>query len=258
EIKRLFHRQDGSNRFIGGTEGATIEWMKCDDETENVAFRKRQCLNTQGDDSRIDDRVRQIWSKYLEANDFDKKELIRYFYNKALQDEDATYLIKAYTAETNYYKIINKYLTIEHEKNDDGNKFAQWHILAIMTFHPSLGQFSFVGETYRGMRITEEDLNEYSVGTRLMNKAFLSTSKDRQVAEAFADSCGVNDGRVTVICIYEICLTQAALDIETISEYQNEREVLIFPFRFFHVIDIRHNINVIEIKLKECIYNYYP
>jgi hypothetical protein len=43
-----------------------------------------------------------------------------------------------------------------------------------------------MGTTYRGMQMTDKDIGVYDVGQMLMNKAFLSTSKLRKVAEDFA------------------------------------------------------------------------
>ncbi|CAF1201984.1 unnamed protein product [Rotaria sordida] len=54
---------------------------------------------------------------------------------------------------------------------------------------PTFQRFHWTGKTYRGMIITEFELQLYNrVGNGIVNHAFLSTSKDREVALSFASS----------------------------------------------------------------------
>ncbi|CAF3744403.1 unnamed protein product [Rotaria sordida] len=183
--------------------------------------------------------------------------LIRSFYQKAQATNDPIQLIKAYTAETQYYKILNERLAELHESRESDNWWGHQDLIDIMLSHPSLDRYTYIRTTYRGMRITQHDFKLYSVGTLLMNKAFLSTSKDRAVAEVFGDSCGIQDGKFSAICMYEIRKPRSALDIETISESEHEREVLLNPYILFQVkrVTRKNTINkdtVFKIELREC------
>lgn len=86
-----------------------------------------------------------------------------------------------------------------------------------------------------------------------MNTSFLSTSKDRQVAEFFVREAD----KVSVLCIYEIHnknKRRTALDISRISNFNSEREVLILPlsaFRVKSVTCLSNNPKSIEITLVE-------
>jgi predicted transcriptional regulator len=63
------------------------------------------------------------------------------------------------------------------------------------------------------------------------------------------------DDRLTAICMYEIRNQRTVLDIERISLFQYEQEVLILPYSAFKIIQINinpDNSSKVEIKLKEC------
>ncbi|CAF0853725.1 unnamed protein product [Didymodactylos carnosus] len=100
-------------------------------------------------------------------------------------------------------------------------------------------------KVYRGMIITSDDLKPYGKGIKLLNKAFMLTTKDRSVAEDFAERDvihrkSVKDEHIKLqaICTYEIVNDRTALDIGKISEYSNEQEVLIGPYSAFIVPEV--------------------
>jgi hypothetical protein len=118
---------------------------------------------------------------------------------------------------------------------------------------------SFTGRVYRGMLITQDDHYKYIVGSRILNTAFLSTSKDRMVAEIFAgidkdDTSSEQDAsHVKVLCTYTIRNRRTAYNIDHLSNIQSESEVLIFPFSAFQVTRVQKtSYGSIEIDLNEC------
>ncbi len=168
--------------------------------------------------------------------DLEDIEKVRSFIDKAIKENDPTYIVRAYTAETGFYRRLNEDLSqmpthwsgIKHERN----------IASILMFHPVFQGYSFTGETYRGMTMSLKDFKEYVIDSVFMNKTFLSTSKERARAESFA----VSDKSSTdfaVICKYAIKHAGTALGIEKLSEYPPEKEVLILPYASFRVKDIR-------------------
>ncbi|CAF4795492.1 unnamed protein product, partial [Rotaria sp. Silwood1] len=205
EIRRLFKRKNGAARFCDGMQdqGIQIEWMKADPSVQQVvAWELKNHKWPWHKKPGLDEWVNCIRQKYLDGSLKDMKGigLIRFFYQNAQATNDPVQLIRAYTAETQYYKILNERLAQLHELHESDNWWGHQDLLDIMLSHPSLDRFTYIGTTYRGMRIMQHDLKLYSVGTSLMNKAFLSTSKDRAVAEAFGDSCGIQDGKFSAIC----------------------------------------------------------
>ncbi|CAF0848746.1 unnamed protein product [Adineta steineri] len=114
-------------------------------------------------------------------------------------------------------------------------------------------------QTFRGMNMTNNDLAQYTVGTRLMTKSFLSTTKNRSVAEAFAICrSATTDNNIPTLCTYTIKNRRTAYDLETISEYPEEKEVLIIPYSAFIVKGMDRYESpsetgiVIKIELEEC------
>ncbi|CAF4488566.1 unnamed protein product, partial [Didymodactylos carnosus] len=193
QIQELFQRQNGTNRFIGE---ANIEWRKVDQNILKEIAEKRKEFNVEWKNPNIDYYVNAIRRDYLDNSlrNIKSIDVIRWFFSKAAKEQDPTYLVKAYTVEADYYKVLNQQLSTTHES--DRHDFAtdgRRRLLQILTSHPSLERYTFSGHTYRSMYVTEDELKDYYVGTRFMNKTFLSTSKDRQIAEIFSISSKKSD-----------------------------------------------------------------
>ncbi|CAF1593922.1 unnamed protein product [Didymodactylos carnosus] len=110
--------------------------------------------------------------------------------------------------------------------------------------------------------MTYNDLKQYNKHASVVNKAFMSSSKDRQIAEQFArpDIHRLNqygeEIKLFAIFTYEICKDCTGFVIETISEYPQEKEILITPLSTFKIINIQKNNDTtnhidVEIYLKE-------
>ncbi len=105
------------------------------------------------------------------------------------------------------------------------------------------------------MMITNNDLGQYKIGKRILTKTFSSSSKQLRVALRFLRKNRDAGARLSAICIYEIRNQRTALDIEHISVYPEEEEVLILPYSAFKIIDIQQNKDKtprVEIQLREC------
>ena len=75
------------------------------------------------------------------------------------------------------------------------------------------------------------------------SKNFLSFSKDKNVAKNFFNNNNQNN-IITVLFIIEKCKNEkyfiSNIDIETLSNFKNEKEVLILPLTCFEVVNIRN------------------
>ncbi|CAF1385100.1 unnamed protein product, partial [Rotaria sordida] len=117
--------------------------------------------------------------------------------------------------------------------------------------------------------ITQNDLNQYLSNQHILNRSFLSTSIDREVAEMFAGEGQQSKMRYTpknhcalqysCLCQYLIKQNSTAINIQSLSTRPDEKEILILPFTVFKVIAIKQNyLNdptasiSIEIELEEC------
>ena len=155
--------------------------------------------------------------------------------------------IQAYTSPMRFHKRLNHHLatyalTYFAASFDTSIPYSFIHcLLSIVAsiLHNIRFRPSFIGHVYRGMLITQEHLDRYIVGSRILNTAFLSTSRDRIVAEIFAGIAGDHTSStpdpsyVKVLCTYRIRNTKTAYDIEQLSNIRGRaRSVDISFFGF--------------------------
>ncbi|CAF1521179.1 unnamed protein product [Adineta ricciae] len=227
--KQLFVRESGADRF--GGHPAELTWMRVDPKAAEWAAFERHRLS---DRRHFVQKIDTILDKYLSQELYDTGgiDLIKYFCWKSREEQDPIYLLKAYTAQTPFVNVLNEGLATKPSSGD--SRSGRRAYISAMS-HPDFERLIFTGITYRGMRLTEENLAQYSVGNRIMNYSFLSTSKLRAVAETFACVGEHADGKLSALCTYIIKNRSTALAIEEVSEYQFEEEVLILPYSAFEV-----------------------
>ena len=251
ELKQLFQRQSTIRFSDDGT--GRIDWVKCDAAAEEIAsdYRFRHC-GFGWKSNNIHHRLKHIKDEITHT----EKECIETFINKA--QEDPFYLLKAYTVESDFYIKLNQDLATKHF--GQGTNFGITYFIDFFYNNPAFEKLSYKGKVYRGMTITHDDLKQYAVGGKVMNKAFMSTTKDRTIAEQFAQRNATHRQKqhgeqikLSALCTYEIINNRTGLNIENISEYAYEKEVLIGPYSAFAITSIRKiNSSYIEIDLREC------
>ncbi|CAF3165884.1 unnamed protein product [Rotaria socialis] len=253
EIKKLFVRET-SNRFNDDGTGH-IDWMKCDQAAEELAHEYRFRHAGFGWKKKdIDRRMKCIKEEMSHTDD----EKVGRFLTRAELDQNPLYLLKAYTVESNFYKKLNKDLATKHF--DQGTNSGIVYFIDFFFNCPDLAKLSFKGKVYRGMLITQDDLKQYGIGGKVMNKAFMSTTRDRNIAEGFARNELIHRAtahgqqvKMAALCAYEIINDRTGLDIEQVSEYVIEREVLVGPYTAFVISNIRKvRSDYVEIDLREC------
>ena len=148
------------------------------------------------------------------------------------------FFIKFYTSESldgnHFYKQINLDLT--------NNKFDEYHPF-IFLIYDSLNKGylkSYNGTLYRGGKLNKSEFRKIisekkkctNINQKLFyySKKFLSFSKDKNVAKNFFNNNDQNKS-ITVLFIIEKCKNEkyfiSNIDIETLSNFKNEKEVLI-------------------------------
>ncbi|CAF0930224.1 unnamed protein product [Didymodactylos carnosus] len=154
---------------------------------------------------------------------------------------------------------IHTQINPNYMDNEPPKGLGQYIFTSLIINHPRFHPYHATGITFRGMKITKKDLEEYNCGNIVMTRSFLSTSKDRSIAELFLD-CKGDDTHPPVICIYKVINSRSSLSIEAVSQIPDEKEVLIVPFTVFQVKEQR-DAQVIqegkicpikEIELEEC------
>jgi len=170
---------------------------------------------------------------------------------------------KLYTANSTFHRNINRDLGL----NKTGN-----YLLFIRTLYEGVKLKSLPlannNILYRGSLISNEEIKKIKVylskklenlpGSIVFSRAFLSFSKIKSVAESFLSFQNNNTNLSKVLYIIEkdddigFNLSTHG-DIENISYFPNEKEVLFFPFSSFEIQDIKdiiiNNEILYEIKL---------
>ncbi|CAF1362342.1 unnamed protein product, partial [Rotaria sp. Silwood1] len=296
DIKKLFvqHRKLFSNNDF---DYDYIEWSVVGDDLLGKRSEFRQAIDlykTYDNHHLVSKLLAEVIHYYLneylinQSNDTGNPEdqitrqqieTIEAYFKEAIEKQDyLTYFIKAYTLTIFFYKVLNKHLALYilqyFDKTKDFSSNYRLvnclvHIVTLLIYHPNLPQYRYQGLCYRGMRITQNDLDQYLTNQHILNRSFLSTSIDREVAEMFAgegqqckmrhtpkDHCAL---QYSCLCQYLIKQNSTAINIQSLSTRPDEKEILILPFTVFKVIAIKRNYLddpaasiSIEIELEEC------
>ncbi|CAF1230510.1 unnamed protein product [Rotaria sordida] len=275
EIKELFFRVPNTNRLVSNT--GAIEWESINDDVLETAAEERHIIKSLYDNTSGFTSVGKMFEK-IERNyinkglaKFDGIDTIKRFFKKATEEQDPRWILKAYTAETDFYKVLNTEIACGASRYQNERRY----IIALLWHHPKLNEIAFTGSSYRVMQINYDDLRKYQTNCSLMTKSFLSSSIDRKLAELFLlqKACTQEPTRAAVrtkmdgtfiklwvMCVYNIKHRRTALHIENSSQYANEGEILIMPYTVFKVKRINHikpsylveNQTMTEIELEEC------
>ncbi|CAF2949409.1 unnamed protein product [Rotaria sp. Silwood2] len=255
KIKQLIRRRMNQKRFVSDS----IEWILQTDNADYQAHEYFKKFESYGKDRHFYKLIAYIRKNYLEneLQDIDGINIIKEYFDKAINEKDPTYLLTAYTAETDFYTTLNIDLAkIQLENLTTKENLSRTYYIGIIACHPKFETLSFIGKVFRGMLITKNDVKKYKVGSRILTKTFSSTSKQKDVASTFHKNKKTDThDRLSTLCIYHVRNPRTALDIQRISLFEYEEEVLILPYSAFKIIDIQQNENnspQVEIKLKEC------
>ncbi|CAF1209220.1 unnamed protein product [Adineta steineri] len=227
--------------------------------------------------------VEYYLNEYLIQQEYfskDNIEKVKDCFTKAIEEQNyLKYFIKAYTFTNNFHHVLNKHLALYILHYFDTRPYSSTpveyrlinclvHIVTLLINHPDVRQYKYKGVTYRGMLMSPNDLKPYRIGNYILNKSFVSTSKDPAVARMYAGTGQENvlgrilnyhdPSEVPVILKFTIKQDDTGVDIKHMSMVEDEEEVLILPFSVFQVKDrIENGANtdspgLIEIYLEQC------
>ena len=173
------------------------------------------------------------------------------------------YFIKIYTNESSYfYGNLNKDL-----RKNKRDKYLPYIKVLYEGIRLKALPLASDNVLYRGTILAESEINlikkyldnkiEGLPGAIVFSKIFLSFSKDRDMAESFMKGNMKNLFQVLFILEKDESMDHSLsthADIENLSYFSNEREVLFFPFSSFEIKDIKmieiNDEDAYEIKLK--------
>ena len=178
------------------------------------------------------------------------KVLVKQYYETGRVDS----LLRLHTLETPLYTYIN-------EKKENSECMAAAIYYSLRFLHAR----AFKGICFRGLSITTEELKDYrwadSNNNRyLVTKTFCSATRDITLAENFAEIRAF-DQRNSVLVVFDFsnrCFSAIQLEklsdrLPSISEFENEQEVLILPETIFRVTKVEQDLSKTTIYM-----TFYP
>lgn len=242
ENKHLFNRDFSTHRFGGriSVEEELSIWVRLDANLKNIPTDYLQGNRLKYGALHIDKICKQLRPMI-------NLDVIRRFLRQSLEGRDCIYLIQAYTAETDFYKRVNHYLLSRNEDN------PLLEFVQTIYFNRELHEtYSYRGCCYRSICLnTLDDLGVFKKGSKISNRTFLSTTQERTIAEEYIRNCNTSDQHV-VMMIFQIRHSYTALDVQHISEFPHEKEILIMFDSVFEITDIiQKDNNNSEIHLAE-------
>ncbi|CAF3868662.1 unnamed protein product [Rotaria sp. Silwood1] len=282
EIKRLFRKE--SNLFCLQDENQEHDYIEWSLVGDNL-IQKRQQFREQIDLYKTYDNHHHLVTKLLieiieyylneyliQEEHFPRNvtEKLEFYFKQAIKEQNyLKYFIQAYTLTNSFHHVLNKHLALYILDYFDASSYSASptkyrlinclvHIITLLIHHPDIYKYKFKGMTYRGLLMTENDLKRYSIGTHILNRSFVSTSKNRSVAQMFTGNSLQTLAKVSVLLKYTTKQNHTAIDIEHLSTIKDEKEVLILPFSVFQIKDIIENNPkmsppaLFEIELEEC------
>ncbi|CAF0827947.1 unnamed protein product [Didymodactylos carnosus] len=197
---------------------------------------------------------------YLPHLDLSKKrEQVERLFDQAIVERSSVPIIRAYTlsefsrkANEHLANALSQRIQIDPERNS--RTTCAYYLASIITFtsDKELPPTSF--DTYRGIVMTKDEIRKYHRDDIIVNTAIVSTSKDRHVALMFASE-GVEQSlrrnekmdrlvQVGVVFRYRFLPgSTRTMVVKHVSEFQEEREVLIRPMSTFKVENLRPSIS---------------
>ncbi|CAF0990058.1 unnamed protein product [Didymodactylos carnosus] len=160
----------------------------------------------------------------------------------------STEAVKWYTRDMCLYRILNKALRIK----DTDTIFSFRSLIRdifkqLKEIHQqqnSVMNANSCFRVYRGQALSKQDIEliKDSIGEFLSMNSFLSTSKDRAIALAYA----VSSNEDSVPVLFDIIVdsrheTKPFADISALSYFQNEQEVLFMLCSIFRIVHIRQD-----------------
>ncbi len=289
QIRQLFHRAGGKNRF-------------CDENEQNslALFKSSKSNGLKDDYSLKEDFTRDDYlSGHATAEDIEKVRKDQGILKMRTQSTlmklvmgDKVLAEDLHGNREDLRELLDSYIPDNHREKEKSLSLVERafeeknpvHLLRLYTletpFYRKLSWYDnefldplnyllvkaksryFKGTSYRGLKMSIKDLCPYqwSLEKRaaIETKTFCSTSLHRRVAEAFAESPTAENNQRKILMVFEfpkrtehaINLGKISNNQPCISEYEDEAEVLVLPETLFFVKQIDTNSNYITISLE--------
>ncbi|CAF3139542.1 unnamed protein product [Rotaria socialis] len=223
-----------SNHFVASSR--EVEWVDSYKNAYRISYENHEHMKRWLTKVTLSKLLNAIITDYIDKLNFafeKTRETIKEYVSYTIDLDDPLGLLLAYTHPCgDFFLLLNRNLAefgsdfrfsstqalldSGYADNEPPKGLGQYIFASIVINHPRFRPYQYAGTTYRGMKITKEDLEEYNNNNIIMTRSFLSTSKKRSTAELFLH---FQDDMThpTVICIYKVINQRSSLAIENIN-----------------------------------------
>jgi hypothetical protein len=263
------------NHFVANElEVELIEWLDSYRNAYRISFENHEHMKRWITKVPLKKLLEEIDTGYIDKLVFpaeDTRNTIKQQLQYAIDENNPLPLAMVYTGTSKLCTRLNTDLAklgsdfrfvstrLDYPDNEPPKDLGQYIYASLLINHTVFQRYRHASRTFRGMTITSQDLEAYAMGKIVITRSFLSTSKNRVIAEIYL---GFDDiiNRPPVICIYNVSNPRSSLDVESLSQIPDEQEVLIVPFIAFEITAVRPvtmkkegiPYSIQEIELVEC------
>lgn len=242
------------NRFVADKlEVEPIEWLDSYRNAYRISYENHEHMKRWITKVPLKKLLEEIDKGYIDKLDFPAEETrttIKTKLQDAIKKNNPMPLASVYTGTTLLCTRLNTDLAklgsdfrfvstrLDYPDNEPPKDLGQYIYASLLINHTVFRPYRHASTTFRGMNITSEDLEAYAMGKIVITRSFLSTSKNRDLAELYL---GFDDtiNCPPVICIYKVSNPRSSLCIESFSKFPQEEEVLIVPFIAFEITAVK-------------------
>ena len=263
------------NHFVAQQlEVELIEWLDSYRNAYRISFENHEHMKRWITKVPLKQLLEEIVKGYIDKLSFPQEKTraaIKEQLDSAIEENNPLPLAIVYTGTSSLCTRLNTDLArlgsdfrfvstrLDYPDNEPPKDLGQYIYASLLINHTVFRPYRYASITFRGMKITSQDLEAYEMGKIVITRSFLSTSKKREVAEFYLGFDDITN-RPPVICIYNISNSRSSLCIESFSHFPEEEEVLIVPFIAFEITAVREmslkkegvQHPVKEIELVEC------
>ena len=154
----------------------------------------------------------------------------KYFIKTLTKENFNIIIIQMYIEEGELNSLIDKLFSKEDE-----NPYVLLYFLCLKYVFDIKSSHSEIEATYK--TIETVDLEIFSIGNSLVNKEFVSTTKNIEILEKNNENIiEINFGKPSLIN-WDLCLK--FMEMENYSQYEKEKEVVIQPYSIFEIRNIK-------------------
>ena len=164
-------------------------------------------------------------------------------FSKAHQSDSIVPLLTIYSSERyGFYRSLNRQLVDSPAEADTSPHLCDRFIIEFFIRGDELAKRSYTGTVYRGATINSNEITLYEQicvhkprGV-IAFKAFTSTSEDKNIALGFLSDYPPKDHQTAVLFVIEIKdKSPTIVGIADVSDFENEKEILVMPGNLFIV-----------------------